>query len=72
MDTGKLMGQGKPTFSSFHFTVPCSQWYLRRGRNHLGLLVAVGKGGKRKGGEERCHGKGQGQRIRESVGRTYP
>jgi hypothetical protein len=64
------MGKGKPTFFSFRFTVPRSQSHLGRGRNHLGLLAAVGKEGRRKGGGERCCAKGQGWRTGESRGRT--
>jgi hypothetical protein len=43
--------------------------------NHLDLLAAVGRGGRRKGGEERCQAKGQGWRTWESGGKTlyrYP
>jgi hypothetical protein len=54
------MGKVNPTFSSFRFTVSCSQLHSGRGRNHLGLLAAAGKGGRRKGGEERCHANGRG------------
>jgi hypothetical protein len=43
--------------------------------NHLDLLAVVGRGGRRKGGEERCQAKGQGWRTWESGGKTlyrYP
>jgi hypothetical protein len=43
------MGKGKPTFSSFCFTVPHLESHLGNGINHPRLLAAEGKGGRRKG-----------------------